>query len=85
METENTSPTDPEKCSSFLVQLLTGWGIPGSLARIIAGALLGALSAICVLSQSGCLAEWTQSGADGGSWHGRLEFSQAKEASLISK
>lgn len=69
--TEKMPPA--EQHAGFLISLFTGWGVPGGLARILAGAVLGALSALWALSQSGCLAEWSQS-AHGAttSWQGRL-------------
>lgn len=62
--------TAPEQSLSFLARLFTGWGVPGSLARILAGAVLGALSAFWAMSQSGCMAEWTLR-SPGSVWHGR--------------
>lgn len=66
----------PEKTRSFLTTLFTGWGVPGSLARILAGAALGALSALWALSQSGCTAAWSRSPDGSSSWFGKVELSQ---------
>lgn len=46
---------------SWLTGLLTGWGIKESWAKIIAGAILGALAAVGLLTQSSCTASYTQS------------------------
>lgn len=48
---------------NWLTGLLTGWGIKESWAKLIAGAVLGALAALGVLSQSSCTASYTQSAA----------------------
>jgi hypothetical protein len=45
--------TNKEK-ASWLTGLLTGWGIKESWAKIIAGAVIGALVAAGVFTQSGC-------------------------------
>ena len=33
-----------EKAAGWLITVLTGWGVPGTLARIIAGAVVGAIA-----------------------------------------
>lgn len=43
-----------ENKTSWLAGLLTGWGIKESWAKIIAGAIIGALCAAGALSSSGC-------------------------------
>lgn len=50
--------------ASWLAGLLTGWGIKESWAKIIAGAVIGALAAAGVLTCSGCTVSWSI-GADG--------------------
>ena len=45
-----------EQKAGRLAGVLTGWGVPGSIARILAGAIIGALAAIAAMSQSGCTA-----------------------------
>ena len=57
-ENENDNAATDSKKGDLLTALFTGWGVPGGLARIIAGAILGALSALWALSQTGCTAEW---------------------------
>lgn len=52
MDTEDKAT----KAAGFFTRLLTGWGVPGGIARIIAGAILGALGALAALTQSGCTA-----------------------------
>ena len=62
MNTENTHTTNGQasRAASFLTRLLSGWGVPGGIARIIAGAAIGALAAICALGASGCTASYSQ-------------------------
>lgn len=48
---------------SWLTSLLTGWGIKESWAKVLAGAIIGALCAAGVLTVSGCTACYTQSAA----------------------
>ncbi len=55
--------TSKEK-ASWLAGLLTGWGIKESWAKLIAGAVIGALCAAGVLTVSGCSTTYTQA-ADG--------------------
>ena len=57
---------------SYLTAIFTGWGIPGGIARIISGAVLGALSAFWALSQTGCTVEWTLSPDGASTWHGSV-------------
>lgn len=83
-ENEQQACTTPEETKGFLTTLFTGWGVPGSLARILAGAVLGALSALWALSQAGCTAEWTQS-PDGSAWHGKVEISPLSEVQNTAK
>ena len=45
---------------SWLTGLLTGWGINESWAKLIAGAVIGALCAAGVLTVSNCTASYTQ-------------------------
>lgn len=54
---DETSIFAPYQESDFLTNLFAGWGVPGGIARILAGAVLGALSALWALSQSGCAPE----------------------------
>lgn len=39
---------------SWLTSLLTGWGVKESWAKVLAGAIIGALCACGVLTVSGC-------------------------------
>ncbi len=43
-----------QKNTSWLAGILTGWGLKESWAKLIAGALIGALGAIGILTQTGC-------------------------------
>lgn len=52
------------KAAGFFTSLFAGWGVPGGIARILAGAVIGALAALAALTQSGCTAALT-SGASG--------------------
>lgn len=47
---------DTESRQGWLTGLLTGWGIKESWAKIIVGALVGALTAAGVLSNTSCSA-----------------------------
>ena len=49
----NNMSTNKEKVS-WLTGLLTGWGIKESWAKVIAGAVIGALVAAGILTQPGC-------------------------------
>lgn len=63
--------TNKEK-AGWLTSLLTGWGIKESLAKIIAGAIIGALAAAGVLTATGCTTSLTRD-ADGGiHWQGAI-------------
>lgn len=50
----NNENDKKREAASKLEALFTGWGVPGSVARILAGAILGALAAVACMSQSGC-------------------------------
>lgn len=64
--------TDKAKESAgWLSSLLTGWGVPGSVARILAGAIIGAVAAYVTLTQTICTANYT-SGASGVHFEGTL-------------
>lgn len=52
---QNNATIEPKE-SQFFTALFSGWGVPGGLARILAGAVLGALSALWALSQMDCTA-----------------------------
>lgn len=67
-----------EQSVGFLTRLFTGWGVPGSVARILAGAVLGALSALWAVAQSGCTAEWRQEANGDVFWRGRVELPPAR-------
>ena len=47
---------DNDNKTSWLAGLLTGWGVPANWARVIAGAIIGALAAAGILTQQGCTA-----------------------------
>ena len=50
-----------KKIYSWLAGLLTGWGVKESWAKVLAGAVIGALVAAGVLT--GCTATYTQTAA----------------------
>lgn len=54
--------TNKEK-AGWLTSLLTGWGIKESWAKIISGAIIGALAAAGVLTSTGCKSAYTQTAA----------------------
>ncbi len=49
-----------EKAAGWLTKILTGWGIPGTIARIIAGAIVGALAAWYLATTTGCSISYTK-------------------------
>ena len=51
------------KAAGFFTSLFAGWGVPGGIARILAGAVIGALAALAALTQSGCTADYQQVGS----------------------
>ena len=62
MNTEQTEKA--KKAAGFVAGLLTGWGVPANWARIITGAIIGAVAAIAAMTGTGCTASYTQK-ADG--------------------
>ncbi len=44
-----------EQAASFVQELLAGWGVPATWAKVLTGAAIGALGALIALSQSGCV------------------------------
>ncbi len=71
-----TNQEQQQKAEGFLSRLFTGWGVPGSVARILAGAIVGAVAAWVALSQSGCTADYSQN-ADGSlQYHGTIVLPQ---------
>ena len=57
---EEEKHNQEQKAAGWLVTVLTGWGIPGSLARVLAGAIVGALAAWYVVTSTGCSVSYTQ-------------------------
>lgn len=53
--------SNPQQKTSWLTGLLTGWGIRESWAKIIAGAIIGALTAAGIITGTSCNARYTQS------------------------
>ncbi len=49
-----------EKAAGWIVKILTGWGIPGTVARVIAGAIVGALAGWYLATSTGCTATYTK-------------------------
>lgn len=63
--------TNKEK-ASWLTSLLKGWGIKESWAKIIAGAIVGALVAAGVLTSTSCTTSYTQTAAGDIAWEGAV-------------
>ncbi len=51
---------DNKEKASWLTSLLTGWGIKESWAKIIVGAIMGALAAAGLLMQQSCTMNLTK-------------------------
>jgi hypothetical protein len=70
LETTNTlsDMKQVEKTNSWLTGLLTGWGMRAVWAKVIAGAIIGALCATGILSLDSCSTSYRQSAA------GDIEF-----------
>ena len=49
-----------EKAANWLVKVLTGWGVPGTLARVIAGAIVGAVAGWYLATATGCTVSYTK-------------------------
>ena len=62
---------DNKKTHTWLTGLLTGWGVKESWAKILAGAIIGALCAAGVLSLDSCTVRYTQN-ADGIEYSGMV-------------
>lgn len=62
MNTTNTNEK-AKKAAGWVTGLLTGWGIPGTIARIIAGAIVGAIATAAALTGTGCTASYKQTAA----------------------
>lgn len=70
MSTTNTNEK-AKKAAGWMTGLLTGWGIPGTIARIIAGAIVGAIATAAALTGTGCTASYKQTAA------GDVDYSHA--------
>ena len=57
-----------EKTNNWLTGLLTGWGMRAVWAKLLAGAIIGALCATGILSLDSCSTSYRQSAA------GDIEF-----------
>ncbi len=65
-----------QQAASWLVKILTGWGVPGTLARVLAGAIVGAVAGFYLATATSCTAEYTQN-ADGSlQYHGSVVLPQ---------
>lgn len=56
---------------SWLSGLLSGWGLRESWAKLVAGAVIGALCAAGVLTLDGCSVDYSQN-AEGIEYHGTV-------------
>ncbi len=70
--TTNNTQEQAAKATGWLTNLLTGWGVPGSIARIAAGAIIGALAAAYALLNTSCTVDYTQTAAGDTSYHGSI-------------
>ncbi|MCD8069831.1 MAG: hypothetical protein LUE08_00375 [Akkermansiaceae bacterium] len=59
--------SDETDKASWLVSFLEGFGVPSNWAKVIAGAIIGAVSAYIALTSSGCSLTYTTTDADGSS------------------
>lgn len=66
--------------ANWLTGLLTGWGIKESWAKIIAGAVIGALAAAGVLTVTGC---GVSAGVSLSSEQGVLSVSRDRESGAV--
>lgn len=73
---DNESNTT-EKAAGFISGLLTGWGVPANWARVITGAIIGAVAAYVTLTQSSCTATYNQT-ADGVNIAGSIVLPSSK-------
>ena len=62
---DETKNEQAAKAAGWLISLLTGWGVPGSIARILSGAIIGAAIAIMAMAGSSCTTTDEQT-AEGG-------------------
>lgn len=60
-----------KQAHTWLTGLLTGWGLRESWAKLVAGAVIGALVAAGVLQLSGCSVDYSQNAA-GIEYHGTV-------------
>lgn len=73
---------EPEKQYDFLTNFLTGLGVPANWAKVIGGAIIGALCAIGFLSASSCTFNYSK-GANGAvSAHGALSLPKHVEQTV---
>ena len=54
MSTNDEKKEKVDKAAGFLTGIFTGWGIPANWAKVIAGAIIGALVAAGVITGTGC-------------------------------
>ena len=59
----DTNTEKATRAAGWVTGLLTGWGVPGSIARILAGAAIGAIAAIVATTANGCTAHFKQDAA----------------------
>lgn len=66
MNTNETEKVEKaKKAATILSGIFAGWGVPGALAKAIAGAIIGAIAATAALLTSSCTGAIAQRGADG--------------------
>jgi hypothetical protein len=57
---------------TWLTSLLTGWGVKECWAKVIAGAVIGALCAAGVLALDGCAVRYSQTASGDIEYTGRI-------------
>lgn len=83
MDTNETTKIEKaKKAATFLTGLITGWGVPGTVAKTVAGAIIGAIAAIAAMLTSSCTVDATQTQADGSASSYRATVSLPLDAVL---
>ncbi len=78
-EQAGTREEQVKKAVGFFNGLLTGWGVPANWARVIAGALAGALLALAASQVTGCTMSYSKA-ADGS-----VEYNSAFSPAAVIK
>lgn len=76
----STTEENAKKAAGFLSGILTGWGVPANWARIITGAIIGAVAAAVTLTATSCSCNYT---ATDGQKHTGFSASFAPDFGLL--